>query len=257
MSNSIFIWGMGWLGIPLAHKFLSEKIPITALTRSQDKKEQLILDGIEAITLFDLKERVEILTTCQTCIYLVPPKKDMDFLNHLDYVLLNLPDNANFIYTSSTGIYQNKNGMVDENADLDESSDVFFIERFIRDRKPNCTILRLGGLIGPNRHPVHFLTKKAVNLNPSQVVNLVQQADVIEILFRMILNPNIGIYNFCSEEHPTRKNYYNQAANAFGLSELSFEKSNSESGKIIDSKKIRQIYHFNEMTSIYNFDLCK
>lgn len=257
MSNSIFIWGIGWLGIPLAHKFLSQKIPVTALTRSLDKKEQLTRDGINAISLTDLQARTEILTSCKSFILLVPPRLDSVFLNHLDFVLLNLPETTHFIYTSSTGIYQYQNGMVDESANLEESSDVFIIENFIKERRTNCTFLRLGGLIGPNRHPVHFLAKKMENSNPNQVVNLVQQADVIEILFRMVLNPIIGIYNFCSEEHPTRKNYYNEAARAFGLEDLTFEKSSSESGKIIDSNKIRKIYSLNEMTSIYNFDLCK
>jgi hypothetical protein len=88
-------------------------------------------------------------------------------------------------------------------------------------------------------------------------VNLVQQSDVIEVISRIIQNPIPGIYNFCSDEHPSRKDYYNQAAAVFGLNELSFDNINSERGKIIDSKKIRQVYQMNEFTSICNFERCK
>ncbi|MEY4571902.1 MAG: nucleotide sugar dehydrogenase [Bacteroidota bacterium] len=257
MTKSIVIWGMGWLGIPLAKKLREEDHQVIGITRNEDKKEQLFINGIQAIILIDLEGEIEKIKSCQIFILLVPPRRDSLFLENLDFILHNLPKSACFIYTSSIGIYQNINGVVDENSLLDETSDVFFSENFIQARRENSIFLRLGGLIGPNRHPVHFLAKKMLNKSANQVVNLVQQTDVIEVITRIIQNPIPGIYNLCSNEHPTRHQYYNEAAQAFGFKELEFENSNFESGKIIDSKKVIQACGLNKFTSLYDFELCK
>jgi len=43
MTKSIVIWGMGWLGIPLAKKLREEDHQVIGITRNEDKKEQLFI----------------------------------------------------------------------------------------------------------------------------------------------------------------------------------------------------------------------
>ena len=58
--------------------------------------------------------------------------------------------------------YKNIDGLINEKSELDSTSSVYKMEGFLQKNRPqNLTILRLGGLIGPKRHPVHFLAKKS------------------------------------------------------------------------------------------------
>jgi nucleoside-diphosphate-sugar epimerase len=148
--------------------------------------------------------------------------------------------------------------LVDENSPIDETHDVTQIEKLVSTYKPNkSTILRLGGLIGPKRHPVHFLAKRNQNVNPNQVVNLVHQEDVTRVIEAFVEKPTFGIFNVCSSQHPSRKDYYNEAANAFDLEPIGFEKSTSEKGKIVDSSKLVQLFPAVFSMSIQHFESCK
>jgi nucleoside-diphosphate-sugar epimerase len=168
-----------------------------------------------------------------------------------------LPVATHLIYTSSIGVYFSTPGVVDENSLIDETHAVAQIEKLISVAKSgNSTILRLGGLIGPKRHPVHFLAKRSQNSNPGQAVNLVQQQDVVRVIELFVQNPTFGTFNVCSSEHPTRKEYYNEAATAFGLEPISFENSTNESGKIVDSSKLERLFPAGISTSIYDFERC-
>ena len=88
---------MGWLGIPLAKKLREEDHQVIGITRNEDKKEQLFINGIQAINLIDLEGEIEKIKSCQIFILLVPPRRDSLFLENLDFILHNLPKSACFI----------------------------------------------------------------------------------------------------------------------------------------------------------------
>jgi nucleoside-diphosphate-sugar epimerase len=258
MVNNILVWGLGWLGMPLAKNLLKNENNVYCITRSYDKKELLNSNFLNAFTLDKLPDFSNSIKKCDVFILTVPPINDLSFFEQLSFILSHLPEYCQLIYTSSTGVYININGEVSENSELDKSNKSYQIEEFLQEkRSQNLTILRLGGLIGPKRHPVHFLAKKSVNLNPSQVVNLVQQIDVITIVGLVVEFKQSGIFNICSHEHPTRKVYYNSASTEFGLGSLIFEMDEHQSGKIVDSKKISELFLNFTFSSIYDFEKCK
>ena len=258
MKNTIVLWGVGWLGIPLAQSLQKAGNSVWCITRSEEKQAFLASHGIHTSTLEVFQQNGPLFSTCSTFIIALPPTKDSDFLEQMKQTIQLLPANTHIIYTSSIGVYLPTSGLVDEHSPIDETHDVAQIEKLVSACKPDkSTILRLGGLIGPKRHPVHFLAKRNQNVNPNQVVNLVHQEDVIRVIEAMVQTPFFGVFNVCSSEHPTRIDYYNQAAEAVGLGPILFEKSNSEKGKIVDSTKLVQLFPDVFTVSIYHFESCK
>ena len=258
MSKNTVIWGAGWLGIPLAKSLKNEGHCAFCITRSQEKKELLASSGIDASTIEYFRTNTELISKCSTFIITLPPAGDSIFLEQMKQTIQLLPVETHLIYTSSIGVYLPTSGLVDENSPIDETHAVAQFEKTISVAKSdNLTILRLGGLIGPKRHPVHFLAKRNQNSNPNQVVNLIHQEDVIRVIEAFVLKPIVGVFNVCSSEHPTKKEYYNEAATAFGLEPISFENSSNELGKTVDSSKLERLFPLVVSTSIYNFESCK
>jgi nucleoside-diphosphate-sugar epimerase len=258
MSKNIFLWGAGWLGLPLAKSISESSNKVSCITRSREKKNFLISHSLNATTIDELVHEPQVLKKCDVFIVTVPPVAEFSFNESLSFFLKFLPQDCHVIHISSTGIYKNSDGLKDENSEIDSTKGVYQSEDFLqKNNHQNLTILRLGGLIGPKRHPVHFLAKKTVNENPNQVVNLVQQIDVIRIVLYFIESKKSGIFNVCSPEHPTRKEYYNLAAKAFGLKSLSFENDEHQSGKIVDTKKLVGLFPDFTFNSIYDFEKCK
>jgi len=258
MTKKILVWGVGWLGFPLVKSLKEYNHKVICITRNAEKKQLLSSNFLDVFLVGELRENLGYLSECDVFILTIPPSIDAAFNDALSLILSSLSPDCHVIYTSSTGIYKNSNGLIDETAELDLKSSVFQTEDFLHKQSiDNLSILRLGGLIGPKRHPVHFLAKKEINSNPDQVVNLIQQEDVIEVILRIIETKTTGIFNVCSSEHPVRKEYYNSAAKVFGLNSLSFENDEHQSGKIVDTKKLRGLFPNITFTSIYDFEKCR
>lgn len=258
MSKNILIWGVGWLGLPLAKHLHEAQCKVCCITRNLNKKEFLTSLALEARTIDEFIDDSYNLSQFDVFILTIPPVSDLAFFDYLSYLLNNLPDKCQVIYTSSTGIYKNLDGLINEDSVLDSTTGVFKVEEFIQNnRSQNLTILRLSGLIGPKRHPVHFLAKKSINTNPSQAVNLIQQIDVIKIIELFIETKELGIFNISSPEHPSRKEYYSCAAKEFSLNSLSFENDEHQSGKIVDAKKLVKLFPNFTFTSIDDFEKCR
>lgn len=107
------------------------------------------------------------------------------------------------------------------------------------------TILRFGGLIGPDRHPIKFLAGKVGVANADAPINLIHQSDCIDIIKTILkLNRWNQIYNAVAPSHPTRSDYYTRKAAELNLAAPVFSTDKSI-GKIVSSEKIMQLgYEF-------------
>jgi nucleoside-diphosphate-sugar epimerase len=258
MANNILVWGVGWLGLPLVKKLKETCNNICCITRSSEKIELLNKYSFQAVTVDEFIDNTIFLKDFDVFILTTPPVEDPSFFEMLSLILTFLPNDCQVIYTSSTGIYKNSDGLLNETSEIDVKSNAYQTEVFLsKKRNQNLTILRLGGLIGPKRHPVHFLAKKSVNTNPNQVVNLIQQIDVIRVIKLFIDIKKSGIYNVCSPEHPTRKEYYEFASREFELDKLIFDTDEHQSGKLISSNKLTELFPDFTFTSIYDIEKCK
>ena len=114
------------------------------------------------------------------------------------------------------------------------------------------SIIRFGGLIGDDRHPVRFLSGRKNIENPNAPINLIHQEDCIGIIISVVkLHAWNEIFNAVAPFHPTREEYYVKKAVALGLGLPEFNYSNSSVGKTISSEKIqnRLKYTFKRITT--------
>ena len=103
-------------------------------------------------------------------------------------------------------------------------------------------IVRLGGLIGPNRHPIFALAGKENLSNPQSPINYIHQKDAVAILLKIVENwSGNQTYNAVTPFHPPRKEYYEKMAIIKGLSPPIFKKKGIKGGIISSDKVIRKI----------------
>jgi nucleoside-diphosphate-sugar epimerase len=111
----------------------------------------------------------------------------------------------------------------------------------------NTLILRPGGLLGTDRHPVFTLSGKQLTSDGNAPVNLVRRQDVLGILELLISNPShSGIFNAVFPEHPLKREYYALESSYFGIPPpVYIEKPGSAKGKKIYSHALHEMgYHF-------------
>lgn len=262
MKGKITIIGGGWIGIPLAESLHKEGFEIVISSRKVEKQlffksrswSPISLDFAESsvnINLLDNK-------TLETDVLIIglPPTGFVNYPTIISSLIASFPSNTQVIFLSSTSVYADTLGLLNEKSPLKAEHPLVHAEKFVLKQKNHC-VLRLGGLIGPGRHPINQLIKKEMPISDGETpVNLIHQTDVIRAV-SMLINQKITgeIFNLCSPEHPTRKEYYNKAANYFYDKELSFIEDGN--GKKIDGSAIENWGGFCYNISIYNFEQSK
>jgi nucleoside-diphosphate-sugar epimerase len=108
------------------------------------------------------------------------------------------------------------------------------------------SVIRFGGLIGYDRNPARFLSGKKDLKDGSVPVNLIHRDDCIAIIVAIIKQQKWGkVYNACSDEHPSRKDFYTKACILSSLPEPIFsEQEPSNQYKIIDSSLMKNDLQF-------------
>lgn len=251
MMKSVLIIGSGLLGLSLAEKFSKNGYSVSITTTTESKQFTLQNLGYSSI-IFDSNksghyENLSLLKVEFLIFALSPSKcKEIAYNN----VFMNLCNKINsferLIFTSSISVYSN-NGKrhTDESTDVEFDSIIFKTESYIKDNLKEYYIFRLAGLIDLERHPKNF-HKNIVVQNSKAPVNLVQIKDVSNIIFTSIKNKiDFGVYNICSPEHPSKKDYY-------GYFNTNLIFSEDDLGKTVDGSMILKYGDYN-YTSIYEF----
>ncbi len=121
----------------------------------------------------------------------------------------------------------------------------------MNNNKFQTTVIRFGGLIGPGRHPVNFLSGKKQIKDPNAPINLIHQEDCIGIILKVLEEEAWGtIINAVSPKHPDREHYYTEVANLKNLALPEFEKTGVSNGKIIQSIYIKEKLHYDYAHSL-------
>ncbi|MGB2741111.1 MAG: SDR family NAD(P)-dependent oxidoreductase [Cognaticolwellia sp.] len=271
---SVSIIGCGWLGQALAQRLLANNIHIIASYQSAQSQEKLSaldipaaqlilplvgdvmnchsLDSIDGLDARLFKQEVLIIA--------IPPqlkKGRVDYSLKIQQLvhLAELGNTKHIILLNSTAIYGDLVGPVDEDSRLDlnanKVSSLLAAEKEAKKFSKKLHILRLAGLVGPNRHPGKFLQAKRLFENASTVVNLVHQTDVVNILEKLIgldsTDKKQFIYNVVSNTDSDREHYYQVAAEALSLPAPQFvvEQQANTGKKIIGAKLRHELnYHY-------------
>lgn len=224
MSNNVVICGYGWLGRYLAASLLPTST-LTATTRSDDKLLTLKSKGIQGIR-FSLGEDSEALLHAlkgATLVLNIPPGRRNsqldDFTRHMKELIddAKLAGVAKVVFISTTSVYgdavsrevKETSAVMPETASAKAHVD---IEQHIAATIEHYNILRLAGLVGPDRHPVNSLSGKSLEAGNKQV-NLVHIEDVVAALVNIIGGAcSNTTLHLCSNNHPKRGVYYHEAA---------------------------------------------
>ena len=259
---SVTIIGCGWLGFPLGKALVNQGYLVHGSARSKGKIEILRNARINPF-LLDLAhsshipstiiDSTEALIICTPPLYKDEPKKYQDILKEL---LDHFSNETRIIFTSSTGIYPLIAENFTETFEINSKQDstvLHLAEETIRQSKKSHVIFRLGGLIGPNRHPIRFLQGRKDVKNPDGPINFVHQRDCIRAIIKAVGNSDMkGTFNLVHPDHPKRKDYYTKAAEHYLLRAPTFSDGASKQ-RVISSEKIINDFSFKFEFPIDNF----
>ena len=224
----IGILGCGWLGMALGEALVKQGKIVRGSTRNQQRFATIKARGILPFVVQCEEDHFEGITRFlngldQLVIALPPglrqmPTRRFDHLiqNLIPYIKAAKIDHVIFI--SSTSVYGAQEGHIDEDTLPQPASpsgqQLLACEKaFAQHAFSSLQILRLGGLIGPNRHPIFTLTQTKRIKNPLGKINYIHQSDAVGILLACIQAPQFsGIFNGVCPNHPQRSTYFKHMA---------------------------------------------
>jgi nucleoside-diphosphate-sugar epimerase len=259
--KQISILGCGWLGFPLAQHLMHQGFQIKGCTTSESKLSVLQNAGITPFLLNVTCEGIEgdmhsFLKDSEILILNIPPKlrsnaKD-NFVAKVQNIIpaVEASTVTKVLFVSATSVFPDCNETITESTipKPDSESGLQLLaseQRFNSHHNFQTTIVRFGGLIGENRHPIHFLSGRKNIENPDAPINLIHLDDCIGIL-QKIIQKNIWNETFhaVAPFHPSRKTYYTQKAMALNLEVPEFITDKKSVGKTILSEKVNAVLDY-------------
>lgn len=249
--SKITIIGAGWLGEALGLEWIREGFEVWGTTTSPEKLSHLKALGFTAEHLQTDPNGVSgnvsrLLENTDTLILNIPPGLRKNGNGDPEKALSHLIDRiipvnpAKILFVSSTGVFDDKPLTYTEKDKPDASSSrgqsLIELEQRITSALPQTTVLRCGGLLGADRHPVKYLSGRAGIERPLAPVNLIHRDDVIGIIKAWKKSDIfLPVIHAVSPLHPSRKAYYEKAAENLGFPKPLFDTEDKRSGKIIES----------------------
>ena len=267
--KKVAIIGLGWLGMPLALSLVARGYQVLGSKTTPDGVEAARMCGIESYPLLLQPQMAcdsdaqDALFNVDALILTLPARRSGDGENFYFQAVQQVVDTAlaygvaRIIFTSSTSVYGESDGPVTETSPL---APVTGSGRVLKELESwlhslpgtEVDIVRLAGLVGPERHPGRFMANKTQLTHGRRGVNLVHLDDVIEALNLLLQAPQGGhLYNLCAPGHPTRADFYPQMAKRLGLTPPQFvSEHQTGSGKLVDGslicRELGMVYQYPE-----------
>lgn len=249
--KSVLIIGSGLLALSIAEKFSKNGYLVSITTTTRSKVVTIQNLGYSPVifnsNVIEDYGYLSLIKVDLLIFALAPGKcKVIAYKDVLTTICNHLVSFNVLIFTSSISVYSN-NGKshTEESEDVELSSSIYQTECYIKETIPNHYIFRLGGLIDKQRHPKGF-HKDLMVKNSEAPVNLVHIRDVSNIIYSSIThNINFGVYNVCSPEHPSKKEFY-------GVFNQDLIYSKGDLAKTIIGSLISNLINY-PYTSIYHF----
>ncbi|PZO29267.1 MAG: NAD(P)-dependent oxidoreductase [Flavobacteriaceae bacterium] len=257
---NISILGCGWLGFPLAKSLLQKGFLVKGSTTTMEKMSVLENAGIDSYLLALSEEEIigdidNFLSNSQILIIDIPPKlrgnSNENFVAKIQNLIPFIEKSSveKVIFVSSTSVYSDAISidLITEktipNPDTESGKQLLEAEKILQNNSNfKTTIVRFGGLIGEDRHPIKFLAGRENLENPDGPINLIHQLDCIGILEGILEKNCFGeIFNAVAPFHPSRKVYYSKKAQELNLPLPKFDESKPSVGKTISSEKVSTV----------------
>ena len=269
MNKKISILGCGWLGLPLAKSLLAKGYEVKGSTTSESKLEVLKNVGISPFQIqLDAHQIIgnmeDFLKETNVLVIDIPPglrketstSNEMTFVNKIKNLIPFIEKSGiqKVVFVSSTSVYGDSFPIVEiteetkPNPDTESGKQLVIAETLLQSNPHfKTTVIRFGGLLGDDRHPVKFLAGRTNVENPEAPVNMIQREDcigIIEEILKQVQHDNWEwnqTFNAVAPQHPTRKAYYHKKAEILNLPLPTFAEDSESKGKIISSKKVETI----------------
>jgi len=265
--SRVCIIGMGWLGLQLAEKLKAKGYEVLGTVSSVEKQNSL-KNAFNAIEVFKLNEislnQLWNDENIDCFILTIPPSASNQYatkMKELTFHLLDVHPKASLIYTSSSSVYGSEPRSVSEESETKPESanakEIVAIEQhLIKNYESRSCIIRLGGLVGENRHPVKYLSGKTGLSKGKAPVNLIHAEDICRLMIHLIQNNIVsGIYNLCCQDHPPKMEYYRWVAGQLNLPKPNFDTHDNQMDKVVNSIAIKKINFDMNFKSPYNFPI--
>lgn len=277
--TQISILGCGWLGLPLATSLIGKGYAVNGSTTTEDKLSILESQGINPFLLAINPDHIQgqlktdltlFLSGTDILIIDIPPKLrpsnvtvsmelEMTFVRKISHLIPFIIDAkiSKVLFISSTAVYGEDHGIITEetiaNPQTQSGKQLLLVEALLQENQQfQTTVLRFGGLIGEDRHPVKFLAGKEGLENANSPVNLIHQKDCIAIIEKIINQAKWNtLFNAVAPYHPTRQEYYTRKAQELQLISPGFSPDKSSSKKMISSEKIKNILQHSFNLELY------
>lgn len=282
MNKLISILGCGWLGLPLAKTLIENGFSVKGSTTSENKLSLLKENKIQPFLLSLFEDKIEgnitdFLNDSEILIIDIPPRLRRDtsisFVDKIKTLVTQIEKSIikKVLFVSSISVYSDVFPIEEfteetpTNPDTESGKQLVEVEQLLLGN-PNfeTIILRFGGLIGEDRHPIKFLAGKENVENPDGPINFIHQEDCIGIItaiiekgLRQVQSDNKEndemlkqvqldniVFNAVSPQHPKRVEYYHKKAKNMNLALPIFAKNTESKGKIILSTKIETVLSY-------------
>ena len=274
MNKQISILGCGWLGFDLAKSFIKNGFSVNGSTTTPGKilafenaniKPFIISIGATNI-IGDMNPFLE---NSKILIIDIPPQLrnggSHNFVSKIEKIIPFIENSTikKVIFISSTSVYNDKEStsnnqyIVDEKTifepETESGKQLLIAEKLLLSNKNfQTSIIRFGGLIGDDRHPIKHLAGRENIQNPEAPINLIHKNDCIGMIEKIIDNGILNeIFNGVYPNHPSRKEYYTQKATQMKLDVPKFEANQTSFGKLVSSEKTEKILRYVFKNDIY------
>mgnify|MGYP001452431022 CR=1 FL=1 len=259
MKNTLIL-GCGYIGFALLQYWNTKTRFIGVTTTTKKKYDTLKQDKCNPyLTKVNTTPFFSSLITKYTNIIvaLAPKHKYLYKSTYLETaqiiseILKNHSSPKHIIYLSSSSVYGNQYGeWVNENGEIAIQSkhqeilyetEKIYLTQFMPHIR--TTVLRLGGIYGPNREHITRLKnyESSITKQGNVFCNWIHQEDAVRAVDWILQHELQGIYNICSSDHPTKKKFYDAVAKNNHYHQLQWEnkkKSSPEKNKRVSNKKI-------------------
>lgn len=224
--------GCGWLGLPLAEALLAAGFEVKGSTTSPEKKKVIENKNIHPylieLTADGPKGEVADFFSSDVLFVNIPPGlrsgAGEDFTAKINTLLesFQLTPPEWLIFVSSTSVFGENQGEVNEQTEPQPETEsgrqlLACEKRILQLKSIKTTVLRLGGLVGGDRHPVKYLSGRKNLPDGDAFINYIHREDVIRLVLHIIEKRIEGIVHGVAPKHPKKRDYYTRVASELGI----------------------------------------
>ena len=258
--KKIAILGCGWLGKVLAQSLLAQGHHVRGSVTTKSHLEVLRNLGTEPFLIKLTNEAISgnlsaFLEEVDALVIAFPPgrRKDPDanYANRIRILVsaLSKHPHCKLLLLSSIGVFGASQGVVNEkstpNPEGISGQQLLDAEKSIQNAANPATIVRLGGLVGGDRHPAKQLAGKINIPAPQAPTNLVHREDVVRFLLAIIEEGHWGKTLHCvSPVHHQKADFYTEASKRLNLPLPSFAKTATKRNKKVMDSRSAALFDF-------------